>query len=287
MGGGPASATDYSRGHSAVRISDSHRHEVDRKQGYWRNDVEAAIIRHVADRHDADELYAAGDEGGGSAVRYLRDLGFDTVRIARGNHDTWEPAAVDDGETVIADDRLEWEVDDGERTYTVGMAHRPTRFGIRLGTDAAAGTDLRSLDGDLYDLVITGHSHFPRHHRLNPRTVADHAGSLKENYLENHESAGISPDRSFAARRFWDVFPRDLRDQVPLPDRSFAVHRFYRGITTYRYDAEELAEAYVEEDMDIADVEPDSVSYFPPAPMGGPDDRIPAMDRELPAAMTD
>lgn len=287
MGGGPASATDYSRGYSAVRISDSHRHEIDRKHGYWRNDVEKEVITHLADRHDADALYAAGDEGGGQAIRYLRDLGLDTVRVARGNHDTWEPAAV--GDDLIAGDRLEWAVDDGDRTYTVAMAHKPSMFDIRLGTGSSTGAALRTDAGDLYDMIITGHSHFPRHHRLNPRTVADHAGSLKENYLENHESAGIVPHRTFAVPRFWDEFPRDLRDQVPLPDRSLAVHRFYDGITTYRYDAEELAKAHVDEDAAMDDVEPEAVFYFPPAgDAGGAGIPVRAETGSTrPAAMTD
>lgn len=287
MGGGPADATDYARGYSAVRISDSHRHEVDRKHGYWRNEVEREVLRYIADRHDADDLYVAGDEGGGSAARYLRDLGFDTVLLARGNHDTWDPAAVDDGDRLIAGDRLEWEVDDGRRTYRLAMAHKPTVFDIRLGTKTSRADALHTDAGELYDMIITGHSHVPHHHRLNPRTVADHAGSLKQNYLENRKSAGIAPHRSFAVPRFWDRFPRALRDQVPLPDRSFAVHRFHDGITTYRYDMQELATAAVEDVLDMEDVEPESVFYFPPPA----DDTAPAAPvatgSTRPAAMTD
>lgn len=280
MGGGPARATDYSRGHSALRIADSHRHEVDSTHAYWRKDVEAEVIRAVADRHDADVLYHAGDEGGAAEMEYVRDLGFDLVRFTPGNHDTVAPEDVESDGTILAGEVLEWEVS-VDRDYTVAMAHDPRTFDIRLETQRSTADSLFDDAGEPYDLVITAHGHFSRQHMINPWTAVDHAGALKKNYTAD----GLEPERSFVVRRFWDEFPRDLQEEVSPPERSLAVHRFWNGITTYRYDAEELAEAYVAEDRAIGDVEPESVAYFDP----GRDeaDAAALLDGERPVAMTD
>lgn len=279
MGGGPTRAIDYSRGHSALRIADSHRYEVDEKHGYWRNEVEGAVLRHVADRHEADVAYDVGDEGGLAELDYVCDLGFDVVRYVPGNHDSVsaETAHGHRG-TVIADDVMAWRVSDGSSEYRVAMAHDPRRFGLRLGTDTSTHQELYADDGDLYDLVITGHSHFPRHHQINHRTVADHAGSLKRNF----DPDDVEPERAFASPRFYNSFPDPLRAEIPQPDRSFAVITFDSGITIHRYDADELAEAYVEPDSDIDDVGPDAEFFFD---TGARTSDLPEAERRM--AMTD
>lgn len=261
-------------------MGDSHRYQVDRKHGYWRNDVEGAIIGHVADRHDADVAYVTGDEGDLADLDYICDLGFDIVRYVPGNHDrvTAETAHGHRG-TVIADEVMEWRVSDGHREYRAAMAHDPREFGLRLGTDTSTHTDLHATDGDLYDLVITGHSHFPRHHRLNPRTIADHAGSLKRNF----DPEDVEPERAFATPRFYNSFPDPLREEIPPPDRSFAVITFDSGITIHRYDADELAEAYVEQDTDMSGVGPDAEFFFDT----GSGDGVDMTDPARTVAMTD
>lgn len=276
MGGGPARVTDYSLGHSAVRIADTHR-PVEDKYRFWRWDVEEEVVRHVADRHDADVLYHAGDEVG--PLDYVRDLGFDLVRIVKGDHDPWDPDEVH-GDGVVAGEMMEWPVE-VDRTYRAAMAHDPRDFNMRVEREASTDDALVDDDGRPYDLVIMGHGHFSRQQRINEHTIADHAGPMGKH---NH-AAGRDVDRSFAVRRFWDEFPRDLQERVSAPERSFAVHRFWNGITTYRYDADELAEAYVDEERAMADVGPESVMSFEPRD-GGVEELLDG-EPERTAAMTD
>ncbi|MDY6776738.1 MAG: hypothetical protein SVQ76_01370 [Candidatus Nanohaloarchaea archaeon] len=257
MGGGPLDAADYSRGHSALRIADSHRYEVDESEAYWRKDVEAEILRHVADRHDAEVMYHAGDEGGWKELEYLKGLGFDMIRFTPGNHDKVD-AEDAWGDGVVAEEFMEWPVVEGGRRYNVAMAHDPTDFRIGLETPASTDDALKTEEGDFYDLIITGDSHFPRHHRINSRTVADHAGALGRIY----DADGEEVEHFFPDHRMLSEFPEKLRGEVPRPERSFSVVRFWNGITIYRYDAEELAEAYHYDHLEMGDIGPESVFYF-------------------------
>lgn len=258
MGGGPNHVKDYSLGHSAVRTADGHRFQLEDKDLYWREDVESEIIKHIAERHGAEHHYNTGDEGGSRALAHLQNLDFDLTFFALGNHDSVEPEDVEE-EDVIAGEVMEWAVEEGGREYRVAMAHSPDDFGMKLGTEEYTGRELLSEDGDFYDLVITGDSHLPYHHRLNPKTVADKAGSISETYPQREHSV----EHFFPDRRLLEEFPDQLRDEIPVPDRSFAVIRFWNGITIYRYDAEELSEAYHYEDREMEDVEPESVFSFP------------------------
>ncbi|MDY6769602.1 MAG: hypothetical protein SVU88_01380 [Candidatus Nanohaloarchaea archaeon] len=258
MGGGPLEIADYDRGHSAVRIADSHRDLVDRTADqYWREAVEWDAIRSVADRHGADVMYHAGDIDMDDPLRYLDGKGFDLVRYAPGDHDDVPGTSPARRGSVVAADVMEWTVDDGVREYRAAMAHDPDAFNLRLETPASTDPALRDAEGDLYDLVVTGHAHFPRQDMLNDTTAVDYAGALGR---INHAD-GIAVDRSFVDR-MWNAFPPELQEEVPPPDRSFAVIRFFRGITVYRYDADELAQAY-HATGDIRGVEPDSIFYAP------------------------
>ncbi|MDY6765735.1 MAG: hypothetical protein SVW77_00040 [Candidatus Nanohaloarchaea archaeon] len=259
MGGGPLEIVDYDRGRSAVRIADSHRDLLDgREDRYWRESVEWEAIRSVADRHDAQALYHAGDIGVDDPLSYLDGRGFDLVRFTPGDHDDVSAGSPVRRGTVVAEDVMDWTVADGAREYRVAMGHDPAdKFNIRLETPASTDPALRDPTGDLYDLVIAGHVHFSRQDMLNDTTVVDYAGALGR---DNHAD-GITVNRSFVDG-MWNAFPSELQETVPPPERSLAVIRFFRGITIYRYDAEELARTY-HDTGDIAGVQPDSVFHAP------------------------
>lgn len=150
--------------------------------------------------YECDELVLGGDiSKDPKEVTYLINGNvFDGFKIAKGNHDHWDPtdlykeirSRAPEARNAFVAEKLEWEDGGIFGEYLLSLSHKPQEFKIRSSTTESK-FDYHE------DIILYGHSHAPHDRVMGKGTLFVGIGSAFSNYNTPFKNNHIMADRSF------------------------------------------------------------------------------------------